>query len=110
MIMRLALALGQPSPSSMARAMTAEDYALWSAWERANGPIGPARDDLRVAAAAAAICNMIAAALGAKRMMKNRDLVPFACPWGQGSGAYHVRDPQAQIAIFRAMAGSVQRG
>lgn len=108
--MRLALALGYASPSRMLAEMTAEDFLLWQSLEAVMGPIGVERDDMRIGAAAAAICNCVAALSGSRPRLKPSDMVPYESPWSSrfGGGVYHVTDPEQQVAIFRAMAGQVR--
>lgn len=110
--MRLALALGYASPSRMLAEMTAEDFHLWQSFESVVGPIGVERDDMRVGAAAAAVCNCVAALSGSRHRLRPGDMVAYESPWSSrfGSGAYHVTDPEQQVAIFRAMAGQVGTG
>lgn len=89
--------------------MTAAELVEWQAWDRVAGMIGTPREDFRHAAAAAAICQTIASALGSKAKIRNSDLIPFDCPWGsssaQASGTYYLTDPRDQLALFAAMAG-----
>ena len=55
--MRLAYHQGRTVAELLAH-LTADELGWWLAWERAEGPLGPARDDLRAAQTSATVLNL----------------------------------------------------
>lgn len=89
--------------------MTAGDIADWQAWERVIGPLGTPRDDIRHAAVAASICNMLRAVNGKTGNISNAKMIPFICPWGEATSksedVYYLTDPMDQLTFFCGLAG-----
>lgn len=56
MIMRLALALGEPHPDKLAEELTSQEFSEWIAFYRIE-PFGPQVDDLRAGVIAATMAN-----------------------------------------------------